>query len=178
MPRSSHLSKPLFGASCAFLFLFGGIAIVSRSRLSAAINATFKSGIGGEYQSWFEHFLSGFASSSFLVFILLPLWWGLTSEREGKREVRFIRRIHARLLPLRENRLYILLLGICAFLYMAMSAIWEFSQFLERGTFQFCQFGCDVVGSLIWFLILKPLCPNPAFEATCAKSRAGASTPR
>lgn len=166
MPISRHLSKPPLIASCAFLFLFGGIAVVSRCRLSAAINAAFKSGIGGEYQSWFEHFLSGFAAPSLLFISLLPLWWTLTSECEGKREVRFFRRIRAWLLSLSEYRLYAFLLGICVFLYVATSTNWEFSQLLERGTFQFGQFGSDVAGSLIWFLALKPLCPYPALQGT------------
>ena len=139
---------------------------MSRCRLSATINVAFKSGIGGEYQSWFEHFLSGFASPSLLFISLLPLWWVLTSEREGKREVRFFRRIRAWLLSLSEYRLYVLLLSICVFLYVVTSANWEFSQFLERGMFQFDQFGCDVAGSLIWFLLLKLLCPNPALQGT------------
>ena len=166
MPISRCLPKPLFSVSCAFLFLFGGIAVISRCRFFAAINAAFKSGIGGEYQSWFEHFLSGLAVSSFIFISLLSLWSTMTSEHEIKRGTRFFRSIRACLLPLSEYWLYVIFLSICVCLYVAISAIWEFSQFMERGTFQFGQFGCDVVGSLIWFLLLKPFCPNPALQGT------------
>lgn len=162
MPNSHRISKTPLVASGVFLFLLGSIALVSRCRLSAVINSAFTLGVGTEYQSWFEHFFSGFASPSFLFFSLFPLWSVLTHKREGNPNTRFFRRAREWLLSQSEHRLYILLLSISATLYVAISANWEFGQFQERGIFQWGQFGCDVVGSLIWFLLLKQLCPNDA----------------
>lgn len=164
MPTSSRISKCSLVASCAFLVVFGGVALVSRCRFSAMINAGFQSGVGAEYQSWFEHFLSGFAAPSLLFISLLPLWSVLTSKREGNPNAWCIRRAKEWLSPQSELRLYIIFLSTIMLLYIVISANWEFGQFMERGTFQWGQFSCDAVGSLIWFLVLKHLSPNPLFQ--------------
>jgi hypothetical protein len=165
------LNTPLL-VSCGFLFLFGGIALASRFRVSSTINAIFKSGLGGEYQSWFEHFLSGFASPSLLFISAVLFGYALSRGREGNTSIRVVLRIRSWLLSQSERRVYIFLVGACAFLYMAASGDWEFNQFQERGIFQVAQFGSDVAGSVIWFLLLKRLCPNPSLQGTLRLSAA------
>lgn len=162
------LKTPML-VSCGFFFVFGSVALVSRCRVSSVVDTIFKSGVGAEYQSWFEHFLSGFASPSLLFVCAILFWYILSRGRQGNTgntSIRILLRIRAWLLSQSERRLYSLLLGICASLYIATSANWEFSQFQERGTFQFGQFTSDVVGSLVWFFILKRLCSNPSLQGT------------
>lgn len=166
---SHHTLRTPIIVSCGFFFVFGGVALVSRFRVSSVVNTIFKSGVGAEYQSWFEHFLSGFASSSLLFVFSILFWYIISRGREGNTgntSIRVILRIRAWLLSQSEHRLYILLLGVCVSLYIATSANWEFSQFQERGTFQFGHFTSDVVGSLVWFFLLKRLCSNPSLQGT------------
>lgn len=157
------LKTPLL-VSCGFFFLFGGIALASRFRVSSTINPIFMSAVGAEYQSWFEHFLSGFASPSLLFMSAVLFGYALSREREENTSIRVVLRIRSWLLSQSERHVYLFLVGACSFLYMAASGDWEFNQFQERGTFQFGQFGSDVAGSVIWFLLLKRLCPNSNVE--------------
>jgi len=163
---SRALKTPLL-VSGGFFFLFGGIALVSRFRVSSTINGIFKSGLGAEYQSWFEHFLSGFASPSLLFMSAALFGHALSRGREENTSIRIVLRIRSWLLSQSERRIYVFLVGACAFLYIAASGDWEFNQFQKRGAFQFGQFGSEVAGSVIWFLLLKRLCPNNSLQATC-----------
>lgn len=125
---SRALKTPLL-VSCGFFFLFGGIALVSRFRVSFTINAVFKSGLGAEYQTWFEHFLSGFASPSLLLMSAALFGYALSRGREVNTSIRIVLRIRSWLLSQSEHRVYVILVRACAFLYMAASGDWEFNQF-------------------------------------------------
>jgi hypothetical protein len=164
---SRALKTPLL-VSCGFFFPFGDIALVSRFRVSSTINGIFKSGLGAEYQSWFEHFLSGFAFPSLLLLFVSAALFGHAPSRgrEENASIRIVLCICSWLLSQSERSIYVFLVGACAFLYIAASGDWEFNQFQKRGAFQFGQFGSEVAGSFIWFLLLKRLYPNNSLQAT------------
>lgn len=155
---SRRVLKPSFMVACLLFFLCGGLALLSRSRMSTAINSIFKSGIGGEYQSWFEHFLSGFASPSLGLMVAIPFGAMLLHRlRDGSTTNKIALRAHAWILAKSEQELLTLLLGTCAFAYIAVSGDWEFNQSLESGTFQLGQFAGDTIAAIVWFLLLKRL---------------------
>lgn len=159
---SRHQLKTPLLASLALFFLFGGTALLSRFRTSAFINVAFKFGIGTEYQSWFEHFLSGFSSTSLLFIFVVSFGALLSLGRQGNTNIRLFCRMRAYLLAQSERNLYTILLIFCTLAYIVISVSWEFNQFLEKGTFQFGQFACDSLGSIIWFLLLRQLYIKPS----------------
>jgi hypothetical protein len=156
---SRHFLKIPLMTSGALILLLGGVAIISRFRVSLFINAIFKSGIGAEYQSWFEHFLSGFAFPSILFISLVLVWLLLSRGRQGNSNNRILLRARTWLLAQSEQSLYIFLLSFCALAYIAVSTSWEYEQFLKNGLFQFGQLANDVAGSVIWFYIMNVIAP-------------------
>ena len=148
------LHKP-FLVACWLFFLCGGIALLSRSRMSRSINSIFKSGIGSEYQSWFEHFLPGFASPSLILMVAIPFGAMLLHRlHKGSTTNKMVLRAHKWISAKSEQDLLTLLLGTCAFAYVAASGNYEFHQSLKSGTFQFGQFTCDTIAVVAWFLLL------------------------
>jgi len=172
-----RIPKTLLVASCVIFIVLGSVAIISRCRLSETINSIFKSGVGAEYQSWFEHLLSGFVMPSIMLIAFFPIWWVFTGKPKNHSKNRFVFRVRQWLMSQSERHQYDLWLCTCVLLDIAVSGNFEFTQFLVRGTFQWGQYGCDVAGSLIWFLLLKRLCPIPTLQRCCA-FRLHASEPK
>jgi urea transporter len=156
----SKLRTPLV-LSCAFFFIFAGIALASRLRISPAINSYFGPVLNAEHQSWFEHFLSGFASPSLLFMFVVVLGDALSRGPNGKTNIRAMLDARSRLLSQSERGVYFAVIGACAALYVAVSCEWEFHQFQQSGRFQFGQLSSDIAGSVIWFFFLTRLCPFP-----------------
>ena len=148
-----------YGCSIALsgtlFFTFGVLALVSRFRKVAEINALFKQGIGAEYQSWVEHFLSGFASPSLLFLFAVMFGWVLSLFPNGQWNWRIVLRSKEWLQKQLPWALFDFLLAFCCVTYSIVSFGWEFSQYLERDIFQFGQFFCDVLGAVLWLLIVR-----------------------
>lgn len=141
--------------SSAFFLFFGALALVSRFRKSHEINALFKQGVGAEYQSWAEHFLSGFASPSLLFLFALMFGWMLSLFPNGQWNWKFVLRAKGWLKKQSPWALFDFLLVFCCETYSIVSFGWEFSQYLEHDIFQFGQLFCDVSGSIIWLLVVR-----------------------
>lgn len=155
---SRRVLQTPFVVACLLFFVCGGIALLSRSRMSHSINGFFKSpsSIGAEYQSWFEHFLAGFASPSLALIVGIPvgaMLWIRSQPRETTNQFILCTRLWI-LEKCEADRLAILLV-ICFVADVVGCASWEFSQYLKRGAFQTGQFSCDITGVFAWFLLLR-----------------------
>lgn len=154
LPPPRHYGCSLALSGTFFLF-FGGLALISRLRMIAEINAVFKQWIGAEYQSWAEHFLSGLASPSvlFLFAVLFGRLLALFQNRQWNWKIALRAKECLQRQP--PWTLFDLLLVFCCVAYITVSFFWEFSQYRERDSFQFGQFFFDVSGSVIWLLACR-----------------------
>lgn len=134
------------------ILLFGGLAIVSRTRASPSINAIFSD---GDYQSVTEHFFSGMASPSlFFIFgvgFSWSLWWAGGCDTSPNKQNRLANWLIAR----SERFSFNVSVFLISVAYVLTSYSWELDQAAGRGYFQYNQFVADCFGALIWLLMMR-----------------------
>lgn len=155
---------PVF-ISIFFLLFAGGVALCSRSRYFVVLNSFFKEFVGAEYQSWFEHFLSGFASTSLAFILIVGFVWFVSHFSDGKPERGvFVKKIldwvGGIIGGISRWRVFEVCLIFCCLIYTLISLYWECEQYFERNYFQTGQFLCDLAGAVIWGFVIRWLTPK------------------
>lgn len=125
------------------------------------LNSIFKEFIGAEYQSWFEHFLSGFASTLLAFILIVRFVWFVSHFSDGKQERgEFVKKILDWVGGISRWRVFEVCLIFCCLFYTLISLYWECEQYSERNYFQTGQFLCDFAGAVIWGFVIRWLTPK------------------